>query len=274
MRTWPAIDVQVSGPDEADLLEAFFLDHDLAAIEEPAPDARRYFFRTGAARDAALPALRLAFPALAPSAADIDDEDWVARSQAALTAVRVGAITVAPPWAAGDPDPLTLVIRPAMGFGTGHHATTRLCLRALQALTPAGCTVLDVGTGSGVLAIAASRLGAARVDGVDDDPDALAAAQDNLVLNPGARVTFAVADFRTLRHAPVDVLLANLTGALLVAGAPVLSGLVRPGGALILSGFPVEGTAEVRAAFAAASVADETREDEWAALLLYTPNGP
>jgi ribosomal protein L11 methyltransferase len=193
--------------------------------------------------------------------------------------VRVGALTVAPPWDAGAPHPLTIVIRPAMGFGTGHHATTRLCLRALQALAPAGRTVLDVGTGSGVLAIAASRLGAARVDAVDDDPDALDAARDNLTLNPGAAVSFAVADFRSLvdpatARPPVDVLLANLTGALVVAGAPLLRQLVRPGGTLILSGFPVEGTDEVRAAFAGAAVADEAREDEWAALTLVIPAGP
>jgi ribosomal protein L11 methyltransferase len=268
MPWWPAIDVQVSDPDEADLVEAFFLDHELAAIEEPSPGARRYFFRTPAARDAALPALRQAFSALAPRAIDVDDENWVARSQAALTAVRVGAITVAPPWDAGTPDPLTIIIRPAMGFGTGHHATTRLCLGALQALAPAGRSVLDVGTGSGVLAIAANRLGASPVDAIDDDPDALEAAQENLALNPGAAVRFAVADFRTLAHSPVHVLVANLTGALLVAGAPALRRLVHAGGTIILSGFPVEGAADVRAAFADASGADETREDEWAALTL------
>lgn len=258
----------VAGPDQADLLEAFFLDHALAAIEEPSSGARRYFFRTAAARDAALPALRAAFPRLAPSSVDVDDEDWVARSQAALRAVRVGALTVAPPWDAGVASPETIIIRPAMGFGTGHHATTRLCLRALQVIGVAGRTVLDVGTGSGVLAIAASRLGAAAVHGIDDDPDALAAARDNLALNPGAAATFAVADFRALDTPPVDVLLANLTGALLQAGAPALRRLVRPGGVLVLSGFPIAGIAEVRAAFPDTTVTAEAREDEWAALTL------
>ena len=159
--------------------------------------------------------MRRAFPAAAATPLAIADEDWAARSQAGLKAVTVGGIIVAPPWDV----PLTIVIQPSMGFGTGHHATTRLCLTALQRLNVRGREVLDVGTGSGVLAIAASRLGAAGVRAFDDDQDAIQAAWENLALNPGAVVTMLVGDLRTLDLEPAHLVLANITGGMLIASA-------------------------------------------------------
>ena len=124
-----------------------------------------------------------------------------------------------------------------MGFGTGHHATTRLCLAALQTIDLSHQTVLDVGTGSGVLAIAAGRLGAARALGIDHDPDAVQAARENLALNPTARdVSFADADLRTIPLPRAGVVTANLTGALLIETATDLVGAVDTGGTLIVSG--------------------------------------
>jgi ribosomal protein L11 methyltransferase len=270
MRTWPAIDIELTAPSYGDLLQAFLLDHDLVAIEEDSTTIWRYFFRTTGSRDAAVAALSREWQTLAFNAVDIDDEDWVARSQASLRAVRVGRLTIAPPWDAETGTGEIIVVRPAMGFGTGHHATTRLCLDALQRLELAGHRVLDVGTGSGVLAIAASRLGAAAVHAIDHDPDALDAAREDLTLNPGDTVTFELADFWALTIVPVDLLLANLTGALLIEGAASLLRLVRPGGHLVLSGFPIESAAEVSGAFAAATVERQSSENEWACLTLYT----
>src|SRR5262249_53167887 len=156
---------------------------------------------------------------------------------------------------------------PSMGFGTGHHATTRLCLAALQALSLTGTRVLDVGTGSGVLAIAAARLGAAAATGIDFDPDAIDSARANLVLNGDvAGVGFELADASRDRLPQADVVTANLTGALLVRSAAVLLEAARPGGALVLSGILQEERNEVVDAFTAGAdivdIAWERSEDE------------
>ena len=167
-----------------------------------------------------------------------------------------------------------------MGFGTGHHATTRLCLLALQREDLAGRTVLDIGTGSGILAIAAARLGA-RARGIDNDPDAIQAARENLALNPEATdVTFEVAeleDVRTgVRLTPdttdggaggvPDIAIANLTGALLAREARRILGAVRRGGRIIVSGLLADERDQVVGAFEAGALVAEEREDEWVAL--------
>jgi ribosomal protein L11 methyltransferase len=154
-----------------------------------------------------------------------------------------------------------------MGFGTGHHATTRLCLAALQAIDLTGRHALDVGTGSGVLAIAAARLGAARALGIDCDRDAIQSARENLALNPAAdRVTFDVVDLEAAPLPVADVVTANLTGALLVRSSRVLLASVRQGGTLIVSGLQAHERGEVRRAFADADLQWEGDEDEWVGL--------
>jgi ribosomal protein L11 methyltransferase len=159
-----------------------------------------------------------------------------------------------------------------MGFGTGHHATTRLCLAALQTLDLSNTSVLDVGTGSGVLAIAADRLGAARALGIDHDQDAVQAARENLALNPTARrVSFAVADLRTTPLPRAGVVTANLTGALLIETAADLLRAVEDGGALIVSGLLASERDEVVGALTApyvghARIVWEREEDGWVGL--------
>jgi ribosomal protein L11 methyltransferase len=259
VRTWPAL--LVSGPD--DLFQAALADFDGAAIEELSDDRWRVFFPSAAVRDAALAALRQRFPHILLDAAAVADEDWAARSQAELRAVRAGALVVAPPWDVPSDAATVITILPSTGFGTGHHPTTRLCLQALQLVDVRGRSVLDVGTGSGVLAIAASRLGAADVVGIDDDADAVEAARANLALNPGARVTWRVGDFRREPLSGADIVLANLTGGLLVSAAGVLQQLTRAGGRLILSGVTADEAAAVLAAYRDRAIEHRAQEGGW-----------
>jgi ribosomal protein L11 methyltransferase len=261
-----------------DLVQAALLDFAVTAVHEHANDAWRVFFDTPAGRDRASAALATAFPELELASVDVPDEDWAARSQAGLQAVRIGDVTVAPPWDVPPPvaGTLTVVIRPSMGFGTGHHATTRLCLAALQHADPRGLTVLDVGTGSGVLAIAASLLGAAAVVGIDDDADAIASAREGREANGVARLRLETWDLRSTELDAADLVMANLTGGLLVSAAGHLRRLTEPGGRLILSGFMAVEEAAVRAAFPDCDAEHRGAEDEWICVTLRrspTPGG-
>jgi ribosomal protein L11 methyltransferase len=279
MKQYPAIDVRT---DAADMVLAIVDDFGPTAVEER-DQAVRIFFAETRERDEAQAALVSRFDV---AAVDVSDEDWARRSQENLKPITVGRITVAPPWsAAPGPDslssspespapsagpqpsalsPFTIVILPSMGFGTGHHATTRLCLAALQTIDLAGKTVLDVGTGSGVLAIAGARLGAGRAIGIDCDADAIQSARENLDLNPEAHhVAFETMDLSNDTMPPADVVTANLTGALLVRSAPTLLAAVRPGGMLILSGIQSHERDDVRGAFGDGEIRWERDEDGW-----------
>jgi len=262
VRYYPALDVV----GESDLVLVAVDDFSPTAIEGH-DEGFRVFFVDAASRDAARASLSQRF---AVTPIDVSDEDWARRSQEGLAPISVGRITVLPNPESRTPNPdIVVVIRPSMGFGTGHHATTRLCLDALQQIDLGGKTALDVGTGSGVLAIAADRLGAASAIGIDLDPDAIQSARENLELNPDVRhVRFDVADLGAAALSPADVVLANLTGALLERSAPTLLATVRSGGALILSGLQSHERDTVVRAFAAAEVVWEREEDSWVGLLL------
>lgn len=251
-------------PEDAELFQAALTDFAIAAIDETDPDGWRVYFDDDAERDRALTSLRATFPALTLSPIDIEDEDWAARSQANLTRIEVGRIVVAPPWDV----PLVITILPSMGFGTGHHATTRQCLAALQAIDVRGRTVLDVGTGSAVLAIAASQLGASDVTGIDDDADAVQAAWDNLALNTGATVSLVIGDLRETELSRADIVFANITGGLIMTSADRLQKLVARDGRLILSGFQTHEEAAVVSAFPGWHVVHRGEEESWVAVTL------
>ena len=198
-----------------------------------------------------------------------DGETWARRCQANLRTVQIDNIVIAPPWDIPLPTEgiTTVVIEPSIGFGTGHHASTRLCIRALQRRPVRA--VIDLGTGSGVLAITAAKLGAASVLAIDNDPDAVGAARRNILRNGvGSVVTLRCEDLRSLTP-PAAILFANLTGAMLCTRADPIAHCVAPGGTLILSGLGLDEEARVREAFGpSVTRCDRLCEDEWSCLVL------
>lgn len=167
---------------------------------------------------------------------DVPEQDWVRATQAQFTPLRIAdGLWIVPSWCdAVDPAAINLALDPGLAFGTGSHPSTRLCLRWLQRELHAGETVLDFGCGSGILAIAAGRLGASRVLGTDIDPHALAASRVNAARN-GVDATFLPVDELSAREG-FDVVAANILANPLIALAPALSRHVRPGGRIVLSG--------------------------------------
>jgi len=266
-KRWPALDVDTASQTEADIAQATADDFAPTAVEDTAAGLR-FFFPNAAERDRAAAAL---LPRFSVCPLDVDDEDWARRSQQGLAPVTVGRLTIlpAPPARPDLPVPPALpalVIPPSMGFGTGHHATTRLCLAALQQIDLTDAEALDLGTGSGVLAMAAVHLGAAHALGVDDDPDAIQSAVESLALNPGlpaGRILFVVGDLMTMEVPAADVVTANLTGGLLIRAAGRLRQAVKPGGALIMSGLQTHERDEVWRAFAGLDLEAEAAEDGW-----------
>jgi len=274
-RSYPALDLSWADRPADDHVERVIAEIDdfrPTALEERAAGIRAFFTNETDRNDAAL-RIEGSHPEITTARELVSDESWAERSQSALKPVRVGRIVVRPPWAAPEPttdSELTITIQPSMGFGTGHHQSTRLCLRCLQMVPLAGRTVIDIGTGSGVLAIAASRLGAARVLGLDVDPDALMSAHENLELNDCAKsVELRVMDVAEHTPPPVtgggDVITANLTGALLERLAPLIARWLRPEGTLVASGFQLQEEESVSSALrrAGISVVGRLVEDDW-----------
>jgi ribosomal protein L11 methyltransferase len=191
-----------------------------------------------------------------------------------LPPIRVGRLVVSSSPASPTDGSIGIVIRPSMGFGTGHHASTRLCLALLQRVPLAGVSVLDAGTGSGVLAIAAATLGARVVLAVDSDADALTAARESAALNERAGAV-------ELRHLDLssdldamaghfDVITANLTGAFHERHAGALARRLAAGGHLIASGIQLEEADRVEQAFATRGLVtiERSAEQEWVGFLL------
>ena len=179
----------------------------------------------------------------------IEEQNWVQLTQAQFDPIRISQrLWIVPSWHdAPDPEAIVLVLDPGMAFGTGSHPTTRLCLEWLEHSVTPGCSLLDYGCGSGILAIAAARLGATEVLGVDIDPQAVTAAHDNAERN---QVTAHFADSTKEISGQYDIVVANILSNPLKALAPAICSHVRSGGQLALSGILAEQTDDLIAAYA------------------------
>jgi ribosomal protein L11 methyltransferase len=210
----------------------------------------------------------------------VHEEDWAEAWKAYFPVLRVGRrLVIRPTWRRHrrEPDDVVLALDPGMAFGTGLHPTTRLCLAALEVLADRGdverARVLDVGCGSGILAIAALKLGASDAYGVDTDPIAIESTLANARRNRLTRRIRARVGSLPSEQPRFDVVLANLIAGVLVPLAPALRDELRPGGTLLASGIFIDREAEVAAAFEAAglSIRERTVEGEWVALTAFRP---
>jgi ribosomal protein L11 methyltransferase len=197
---------------------------------------------------------------------EIAEQNWVQLTQSQFEPIRVSErLWIVPSWhQAPDPSAIVLVLDPGMAFGTGSHPTTRLCLEWLEQQVEAANSVLDYGCGSGILAIAAAKLGAGDVLGVDIDMQAVSAAKSNAERN---EVSARFDDSSKEIKGQFDIVVANILSNPLKALAPAICGHVRPGGRLALSGILAEQAAElidIYARYIPLAVAD-TR-DGWVCL--------
>jgi ribosomal protein L11 methyltransferase len=180
---------------------------------------------------------------------DVAEQDWVRLTQSQFDPIRVNdRLWIVPSWhVAPNPDAINLVLDPGLAFGTGSHPTTFLCLQWLTDVLGGGETLLDYGCGSGILGIAAAKLGAASVLGVDIDRNALTAARDNAANN---HVTLGLRHSGEKLEERFDIVVANILTNPLCVLAPLLVAHIAPGGHIALSGVLASQAEQVIAAYA------------------------
>jgi ribosomal protein L11 methyltransferase len=200
----------------------------------------------------------------------VESTDWSTRWREGLGPRRLGRLTIIPSWLpeAWEPDPLTIVLDPETAFGSGEHGSTRAALTLMSRLLRPGDRVLDLGSGSGILAIAAIKLGAARGIGIEIDPEANAVAARNATRNGVSdRVEFLEGDVATLAPlvGPADLLLSNILRSVNAALLPVITRALRPGGLVIFSGMEQPEAEEFRCTLTDAgfNLVQETLDAGW-----------
>jgi ribosomal protein L11 methyltransferase len=217
---------------------------------------------------------------LGGSVAEIPDQDWGESWKKGLGPIAVGRVFVRPSWvdASAPKGAVEVVLDPGMAFGTGSHATTALCLAALSELLASapGASVLDVGTGSGLLAIAARKLGAGQVRGNDNDPVAVSVARENAARN-GADLELGEEPLAAI-PGRFQLVVANILANTLIELADDIAAHLLPGGCAIVSGILAPQEDEVRAAFLRAGLRPlperDRRDGEWSLLAFGREGAP
>jgi ribosomal protein L11 methyltransferase len=267
--TWWAIDVRPD-PSRRDWLGAWLVARTGQAIEEREDGTLVTFAEDERAADALLAALAAeSGPPVETSRRALDPIDWTTRWRDGLGARRFGRLTVVPSWLDEPPrEGPTVVLDPESAFGSGEHGSTRAALVLLERHLRAGDRVLDLGSGSGILAIAAVKLGAARATGIENDPEAMPVAWRNAGRNSvGDAVEFLDGDAGDLAPllGPADLLLSNILRSVNTALLPAIVSALRPGGLAIFSGMECPEARIFRPVLAAAGLAacDEAEDGDW-----------
>ena len=201
----------------------------------------------------------------------VEQEDWQNGWRKYYHPMDIGQhLAIVPSWQEYDTDRVKLILDPGLAFGTGGHETTSLCMEALDERVKGGERVLDIGTGSGILAIAALKLGAASAEGVDIDPVAVRTAGENAALNGVAdKLTVLVGDLSDKASGKYDIITANIVANAIMSLAPAVPGLMADSGVFIASGIIDSRKDEVLAALKAAGLAvQEVKEKRgWECIL-------
>jgi ribosomal protein L11 methyltransferase len=247
-----------------DLLIADLWEAGVAGITET-PEGLRAFFEDEADRAA----LQTQFGG---AIEETEERDWVAESHEYLQPMRVGArFFLVPEWR-DDPAPedrIRIRVNSGLAFGTGAHESTRLCLEALEELIKPAMTVVDIGTGSGILAEAAKRLGAGRLIACDIDPLAIDVARENFA-TAGLEIELFEGSVQKVESGIADLAIGNLSPAWLALLAPDFARIIKPDGTILLSGLEASDVERVQERLEAAGlkIVETREENQWRALIL------
>jgi ribosomal protein L11 methyltransferase len=267
--TWCAVRVQ--GPEsDKDAMAAWLVGHTGHAVQEQDDGSLVSFAESESAGHALVNSLQDVFGSHATGEVrPLPTIDWTDRWRDGLGPRRVGRLTITPSWADGtEPTGETIVLDPETAFGSGEHGSTRSALVLMDRLLRPGIGVLDLGSGSGILTIAAAKLGARRATGIEIDPEALPVAEKNAARNGVTdRVAFLLGDARALAPllGPVELVVSNILRTANVTLLPAIAASLAPGGCAVFAGMeaPERGLFLEALKCAGYAAADETTDEGW-----------